>query len=89
MKITLIGLGIFKGDLTLRAKEALDCASYIIARTGQTESFESLKIYAVETLDYVYERSRNFDTLNKNLAAKASRLNCPSRRKLHPVLSFL
>lgn len=70
MKITLIGLGIFKGDLTLRAKEALDCASYIIARTGQTESFESLKIYAVETLDYVYERSRNFDTLNKNLAAK-------------------
>jgi len=69
MKITLIGLGISEGDLTLRAKAALDNAQKIIARTEQCESFGSLKGYEVQTLDYIYEKSRNFDTLNRNLAA--------------------
>lgn len=68
MKITLIGLGISEGDLTLRAKTALDGARCIIARTGATESFKSLNGYSVETLDNLYESSRNFDTLNKKLA---------------------
>ena len=31
MKITLIGLGISEGDLSLRARRALDCADKIIA----------------------------------------------------------
>ena len=69
MKITLIGLGVREGDISLGAKFALDGAGRIIARTGSTESFASLRGYAVETLDGVYEKSRNFDTLNKNLAA--------------------
>lgn len=68
MKITLIGLGISEGDITLRAKAALDKAEVIIARTKECESFKSLKSYEVKTLDFVYEKSRNFDTLNKNLA---------------------
>ncbi|MDE5789352.1 MAG: nucleoside triphosphate pyrophosphohydrolase, partial [Clostridia bacterium] len=68
MSITLIGLGIREGDLTLSAKRALDGADKILARTAHTESFKSLKDYAVETLDGVFESSRNFDTLNKNLA---------------------
>ena len=70
MKITLIGLGICEGDLTLRAKAALDNAPCIIARTEHTDSFKSLKGYNVRTLDGVFKRSRSFDTLNKNLAAE-------------------
>ncbi len=62
-------MGISEGDLTLRAKAALDGAQKIIARTDRCESFASLKGYEVQTLDYIYEKSRNFDTLNKNLAS--------------------
>lgn len=62
-------MGICAGDLTLRAKAALDSSPRIIARTERTDSFKSLEGYGVETLDGVFARSRNFDTLNKNLAA--------------------
>ena len=68
MSITLIGLGIRKGDLTLSADGALKGADKILARTSASESFKSLQNYSVETLDCVFEKSRNFDTLNKNLA---------------------
>ncbi len=68
MSITLIGLGIREGDLTLSADRALGKADKILARTNASESFKSLKSYNVETLDNVFEKSRNFDTLNKNLA---------------------
>lgn len=70
MKITLIGLGVAEGDITVRAKAALDCADEIIARTSHAPSFGSLKGYQVRTLDNLFERSRNFDTLNKKLAAE-------------------
>ena len=65
MKVTLIGLGNSAGDLTKKAELALKNASKIIART----TFEGLKKYEVETLDNIFLSSRNFDTLNKNLAA--------------------
>lgn len=68
MSITLIGLGTQEGDLTLSAKAALDKADKIVARTSQCAGFANLNGYAVQTLDSVFERSRNFDTLNKNLA---------------------
>lgn len=68
MSITLIGLGISQGDLTLSAKAALDNADKIIARTEHCAGFANLNGYEVNTLDSVFERSRNFDTLNKNLA---------------------
>ena len=69
MKITLIGLGISQGDITLRAKEALDNATKIFVRTAHSQSFDSLAGYRTECLDEVFEKSRNFDTLNKKLAA--------------------
>lgn len=68
MSITLVGLGIRKGDLTLSAKQALDEADLILARTENSESFENLNGYTVRTLDEIFIKSRNFDTLNKNLA---------------------
>ena len=69
MKITLIGLGNLKGDLTKRGELALKGAKKIIARTDKTASFANLQGYEVETLDSVFLSSRNFDTLNKKLAA--------------------
>lgn len=62
-------MGIRKGDITLRAKEALDNATEIFVRTADAESSGSLAEYAYRPLDEVFKRSRNFDTLNKNLAA--------------------
>ena len=70
MKITLIGLGVSEGDLTLKAKNALDNASVIIARTEKCEGFKSLRGYTVRTLDDIYSVCRNFDTLNKKLASE-------------------
>lgn len=61
-------MGIREGDLTLSAERALKGADRILARTKNSESFKSLQGFNVETLDGVFERSRNFDTLNKNLA---------------------
>lgn len=68
MKITLIGLGVGEGGLTLEAKRALDGASRILARTSATSSFASLKQYDVQTLDSLFSSSRTFDSLNKKLA---------------------
>ena len=47
MKITLIGLGVKKDDLTLRAAAALSGAGEIIARTSETESFKALSAFNV------------------------------------------
>ena len=68
MSVTLIGLGIKKGDLTLSAEGALKAADKIIAHTCATESFENLQGFNAETLDGIFNSSRNFDTLNTNLA---------------------
>ncbi len=65
MKITLIGLGVREGDLTKRAETALKNSKKILART----SFGSLNGFEVQTLDNLFLSSRNYDTLNKKLAA--------------------
>ena len=70
MNITLVGLGVKRGDMSLCAKAALDSAQKIFARTSRGEAYASLSGYDVEYLDDVFKRSRNFDTLNKNLASK-------------------
>lgn len=65
MKITLIGLGTRQSGWTLRAERAIENAQKIMARSA----FEGLENFDVETLDGVFKSSRNFDTLNKNLAS--------------------
>ncbi len=70
MSITLIGLGVSEGDLSLRGKRALDNATTIFARTSLTSSYSSLKGYNVTALDELFLNSRNFDTLNKKLAKR-------------------
>lgn len=70
MKLTLIGTGIKGGDMSLSAYEAAKNADKVLIRTALTESGK----WAVQTfagaiaLDFVYEKSRTFDTLCKNLA---------------------
>ena len=72
--ITVVGLGVEKGDLTERGKNAiLNAVAHgdkIAVRTGKTRSYESVLELNVPhvCLDYVYEKSRSFETLNKNLA---------------------
>ncbi len=73
MSITLIGLGVREGDLTRSAEKALASADKIIAGTSHTESFKNLSGFDVQTLDEIYKSSRNFDTLNKNLAKAVKR----------------
>lgn len=72
--ITVIGLGVEKGDLTKRGEQTIlekaKTGAPIFVRTAYTKSYETVKELGVphRTLDSVYERSRNFATLTKNLA---------------------
>lgn len=78
--ITVVGLGVEKGDITERGKAAVLSAAErgakIAVRTGKTLSYESVLELGVPhiCLDYVYEKSRSFETLNKNLAAAVAAL---------------
>ena len=72
--ITVIGLGVEKGDLTKRGEAALLQAAKagrpILVRTANTRSYQTILEMNIkhECLDCVYESSRNFATLAKNLA---------------------
>ena len=72
MKITLVGLGVGKGALSLNALTAIKSASKVICKTQLTES---AKIFAeqkvqVTYLDDIFKSSKNFDTLCKKLAKR-------------------
>ena len=73
--ITVIGLGNERGDLTERGKarilSAARAGAPILVRTANTRSYQSVLDLGVEhtCLDYIYEKSRSFQTLNKNLAS--------------------
>ena len=72
--ITVIGLGVEKGDLSRRGEEKIlsgaKAGRKIVVRTANTCSYQTVVALGVEhsTLDSVYESSRNFATLAKNLA---------------------
>lgn len=63
-------MGISEGDLTLRAKAALDSATRIIARDAHSESFKSLKGYDVFILSDIAGDGLNKDGLCENIAAE-------------------
>ncbi len=72
--ITVIGLGVEVGDLSRRGEERIKAGASagrkIVVRTANTRSYQTVLDLGVEhlSLDSVYERSRNFATLAKNLA---------------------
>ncbi len=69
--ITVVGLGCSPEDLSKGAEKAVLSGAKVLLRTGDTPVSEGVRALGVpfETLDYIYGKSRNFDTLNKNLAA--------------------
>lgn len=73
--LTIIGLGTEKGDLTQRALSALKAADKVLLRTGTLPSADGLREAGIEfeTLDGLYEKSRNWDTLAKNIAIEVKR----------------
>ncbi len=72
--ITVVGLGVEEGDLTRKGREAIinavNAGKPVLVRTANTRSYKNLEELGVQAvaLDYVYEKSRSFQTLNVNLA---------------------
>lgn len=76
--ITVIGLGVTSGDLTKRGENAIlqaaEAGAPILVRTAHTRSYQNVLDLGVEhvCLDDVYESSRSFATLAKNLAKRVA-----------------
>lgn len=77
MELTLIGLGINSGDLSFSAFEKIKSSECVIVRTELAESVKFLKEQGISyiSLDDEYRKSRNFDTLSKNLAKRVLSLS--------------
>ena len=76
MKLSLIGLGVNEGDLSVGALKEIKNSKFVVLRTENTVSAKTLKAEGVEytSLDYLYEKSKNFDTLTKNICKKIGEL---------------
>lgn len=69
-KLAIVGIGVNSGDVSFNALNLIKTADFVLVRTAQTKSWEFLKEVRSDfiSLDFVYEKSRSFNTLNKNLA---------------------
>ena len=69
--LTIVGLGCSPEDLSRGAYNAVTSGAKVILRTGETPAAQAILLSGAPcaTLDYIYESCRNFDTLNKKLAA--------------------
>ena len=72
MKIYLVGLGNREGDLSVKGLTLLKSGKKVIVRTALTTSYKNVENAEVKhiSLDGIYEKSRNFESLNKNLASE-------------------
>ncbi len=68
--ITVVSLGVNEGDVTKNGERAILSGAKVILKTALAKSSLSVINSGVDytTLDYLYENSRNFETLNKKLA---------------------
>ena len=73
--ITVIGSGTERGELTLNALRALREADEVVLRTGGIPAAQSLEDEHIPftTFDYLYEKSRSYDTLTKKLVSELRR----------------
>ena len=76
-KISVVGLGIDYKDLSISGYEQIKNAEVVVARTKNAISYKSVSDIRKDiiSLDEVYQKSRNFDTLNKNLATAVINLS--------------
>ena len=70
--IVVVGLGVREGDLTEAGKAAIVEGAkkgVVLCRTANTRSYHNLSALGVAhtCLDFVYQKSRNFNTLTDNL----------------------
>ena len=77
MALTLIGLGMDKDDVTKKAESAIKNAEIVILKTNLNDGFSFFAENGIETvsLDYLYEKSRNFDTLTQNVVKEIKTLS--------------
>ena len=68
--LNIIGLGNEAGDLSLAAHNCIRKADCVIAKTNRVRSFGYFAQYGipVRTLDGIFEKSRSYRTLYRNLA---------------------
>lgn len=68
--ITVVGLGVEEGDLTEKGRRAILSAERVVVRTARAESYKNVAALNVPhvCLDGIYEKSRSYKTLYKNLA---------------------
>jgi len=76
MQLYIIGLGVERGDISVSALKIIKNCKNVALRTEKTVSAQTLKDEVVEyaSLDYLYEKSKNFDTLTKNICKKIGEL---------------
>ena len=69
--ITIVGLGCSPADLSRGAEEALRSGAKVLLRTDRIPAAAGVRALGVDyaSLDGLYASSRNFDTLNRKLAA--------------------
>ncbi len=69
MKLTVVGLGAEKDQISLSAYRALEKSGCVVLRTEKTLSAATVAEMGIDykSFDYLYEKSRNFDTLNANI----------------------
>jgi tetrapyrrole methylase family protein/MazG family protein len=72
MKIYLTGLGIKEGDISVKALNLLNSGKKVIVKTALTNSYKNITDAKIPhiLLDEIYIKSRNFESLNKNLASE-------------------
>ena len=72
MSLTLIGLGVTADDVTVSATKKIVSADAVLLKTDMTANypFFAERGISVSTMDHIYGKSRNFDTLCKNIAAE-------------------
>ncbi|MDE7071381.1 MAG: nucleoside triphosphate pyrophosphohydrolase [Clostridia bacterium] len=68
--ITVVALGCAKGQLTIAGAEAIDKASKVFVKTALTDTYEYFKDKGIEciSLDFIYDKSQNFDELDEEIA---------------------
>lgn len=68
--IKVVGLGVQNGDLSLRGAEAIEGADVVVVKTALTNTYKYFieKNIKHETLDFLYEKSEDFDDLDSNIA---------------------
>ena len=76
MSITVVGLGLKRGQLTAEAQDLLRSGTRVMLRTVHCDSSRFMRDQglAFEALDALYDEAEDFDRLNDRLAARVTEL---------------